>query len=76
MGNTKNKDELIPAPRVKKNKTNKNTELVGILLVFVFVSILYSTYVVYMGTQGWEPKVMLLPQAGAAAYLLFYKFTK
>lgn len=75
MTKKKNKDELKPARQLKKdNNTKLNT--VGLLQVFVLVSIVYSTYVVAMGTDGYIPKVMLVPQALYAGYLLVVKFMR
>lgn len=69
---------------MKQNKTNEATKakkninfnLVGLLQLFVLASIAYSTYVVYLGTDGIAPKVMLIPQALWATLLAVQKFTK
>lgn len=46
----------------------------GILLLFVFGSVAYSTYMVAVGTTGIVPKVMLVPQATFAIILAILKF--
>ena len=68
---------------MKQNKTNeapkgknKNFNVLGLLQLFVLASIAYSTYVVYLGTDGIAPKVMLIPQALWATLLAVQKFTK
>lgn len=48
---------------------------VGVFQLFVLASIAYSTYVVYLGTDGTAPKVMLIPQALWATLLAVQKFT-
>ena len=48
----------------------------GVLQLFVLASISYSTYIVFLGTNGPAPKVMLVPQALFAVVLAFQKFTK
>lgn len=50
--------------------------LIGMLQVFVLVSIGYSTYIVFLGTQGVAPKVMLVPQALWGSILVIKKFVK
>lgn len=63
--------------KTKKDKSPRNySKLVGVLQLFVLVSISYSTYVVFLGTNGYTPKIMLVPQAIYAAYLSVLKFTK
>ena len=62
--------------QVKEPKAPRNySGVLGMLQVFVIVSICYSTFVVYEGTQGYAPKVMLIPQALWAALLIVKKFT-
>lgn len=51
-------------------------KLTGVLQLFVLISVSYSTYVVFLGTNGYAAKVMLIPQAIFAAYLAVTKFTK
>lgn len=69
MANSK----TIEAPKKARN-IKANT--VGIAQLFVIASICYSTYVVALGTSGWIPKAMLVPQALWAALLLIQKFTR
>lgn len=59
----------------KKSKRNIKGQTVGVLQLFVLASIAYSTYVVYLGTDGYAPKVMLIPQAIWATLLAIQKFT-
>lgn len=65
---------------MKKNTEPKApkdyTRIIGVLQLFVLISISYSTYVVFLGTTGYAPKAMLIPQAIFAAYLAVIKFTK
>lgn len=63
------------ALNTKNNTPNtKGFNWVGALLLFVIMSIAYSTYVVYFGTTGWIPKIMLVPQALFAAWVAITKF--
>lgn len=48
----------------------------GIIMAFVIASIGYSTFIVYMGTSGLTPKLMLIPQAVFAGLVVLYKFGK
>lgn len=65
---------------MKKTKTEPVprdfTGILGLIQIFVLVSISYSTYVVALGTQGYASRVMLIPQALFAAVLLVKKFTR
>lgn len=69
----------------KNNKTNTTESVktprnfdrpMSLLMLFVVASIAYSTYVVYFGTIGIVPKIMLVPQALFAAIVAIHKFTK
>lgn len=60
----------------KPKKQRNFNGVVGILLLFVVASIAYSTYVVALGTEGYIPKVMLLPQAAWVVVELIKRFTK
>lgn len=67
----KSKDEA----KVKAVKTPRNyASVLGMLQVFVVVSIAYSTYIVALGTEGYTPKIMLIPQALYASILVIRKF--
>lgn len=78
----KSKDENSSKPA---NKSNKKVEkqasfgILGIALLFVIVSIAYSSTVILLGTDGLLPKIALAPQilfgVGVLAYV-FYKATK
>ena len=61
---------------IKAREPRDYSAILGLLQVFVLVSIAYSTYIVALGTEGYTPKVMLVPQALYAAILLLKKFTK
>mgnify|MGYP006359308225 CR=1 FL=1 len=63
------KDEGVKTPR-------DFSKLTGMLQLFVLASIGYSTYIVFLGTDGIAPKVMLIPQAVFAVVLAIQKFTK
>lgn len=62
--------------QAKTKKQRNFTGVVGILLLFVVASIGYSTYVVYFGTEGVAPKLMLIPQAVFAVVELVKRFSK
>jgi len=63
--------------KIKEPKAPKDfSKFVGMLQLFVLVSISYSTYIVFLGTNGIAPKVMLVPQALYAGVLAVQKFTK
>lgn len=67
-----NKDK--PA-KVKKN-INFKAKTIGIVELFTVASIGFSTYVVYFGTTGVTPKLLLVPQAVWAVVVLTKKFVK
>jgi hypothetical protein len=48
----------------------------GIFMAFVVASVAYSTYVVFAGTTGLAPKLMLVPQAVFATLVVLYKFAR
>jgi hypothetical protein len=60
----------------KPAKKRISYNVVGLLQIFVVVSIAYSTYIVALGTEGYAPKVMLIPQTLYAALLFVNKFSK
>jgi hypothetical protein len=71
MSNKKAKEEA----KVKAAKGPRNFDgILGLLQVFVVVSIAYSTYIVALGTEGYTPKIMLIPQALYASILVIRKF--
>lgn len=75
---------------VAAKKTSKNSKkwykssfvlgILGICLSLVVVSIVYSTAVILLGTEGeTAPKIMIIPQAAFAATMVgiaFYKLFK
>lgn len=48
----------------------------GILILFVCISIAYANYVVYFGTTGLIPKIMLIPSTLFVGLFLVIKATK
>jgi hypothetical protein len=48
----------------------------GILMLFVVASVLYANYVVYFGTTGIIPKIMLIPSTLFVAIFLVLKAAK
>lgn len=69
---------------MKQNKTNQETpkksksyklKTVGIMQLFVIVSIAYMAYVVILGTDGIVPKVMCAPALIWATLILVLRFT-
>lgn len=72
---TKNNEGAAPTKAAKKNG-NKASGIIGLLLLIVVISIAYSTYVVWFGTTGLAPKIMLVPQTIFAAAVLIWKFNK
>lgn len=73
-----------------KNQTNNNNKpakkvarngipvhgLAGLALLFVSVSIVYANYVVFFGTTGLVPKLMLIPSSLFVLAYLIYKSLK
>lgn len=58
------------------NKKSKTDATIGILLAIFCVSIVYSTAVVVLGTsEELTPKIMVIPQALGALYIILKKFT-
>lgn len=67
-------------------KTNKKTSkakakdglhgIIGILLALAVISIVYSTAVIAMGTEGLLPIIMVIPQAALALTIVVWKFCK
>ncbi len=60
----------------KAKKVRNFTPVLSLLMLLVVVSIAFSSYVVYFGTSGLIPKIMLVPQALFAATIAISKFTK
>lgn len=50
--------------------------IAGVLLLFVCVSIGYANYVVFFGTDGLIPHLMLIPSTLFVGAFLFYKAIK
>jgi hypothetical protein len=63
--------------KTKEPKAPKDfSKVVGVLELFVVVSISYMTYVVVLGTDGYIPKALTLPAAVWVATQLVKRFTK
>ena len=67
----------------KVTKTQKKFEreqqlrgILGIGLLFVVVSIIYSTYIIFNGISSTASKVMIIPQATFAVLILYKAFSK
>lgn len=65
------KEKAIDTTKAPRNYDS----MLGILQVFVVVSIAYSSFLVVTGTEGVTPKVMVVPQVLFAAILFVKKFT-
>lgn len=61
---------------VKANKPSKLNGIMGVLQLFVVVSIAYSSYIVIAGTDGLVPKLLVAPQIMWVMIVLVTKFTK
>ena len=48
----------------------------GVAILFVCISIGYANYTVFFGTEGWIPKVMLIPSTLFVAAFLAFKAIK
>lgn len=70
--NNTNKTTTKPA----KKGSDKRNAIIGMLLLLVVISVSYSSYVVYFGTTGLVPKIMLAPQVIFAVVVLVWKFNK
>lgn len=57
----------------KKNKAGRN--IMGVLQLFVVASIAYSTTVIAMGTEGYLPVALTVPQAVYAVIVLIKRFS-
>lgn len=60
----------------KLNHEQQMRGILGIGLLFVVVSIIYSTYVIFNGVSSTASRVMLIPQVVFAALTLFKAFSK
>lgn len=59
----------------KSKKVSKNG-IIGVLQMFVVISIVYMVAVIWMGTDGYSAKAMTAPAALYVGILVFNKFTK
>jgi hypothetical protein len=60
----------------KEKKVRDYSIIVGILQLFVIASIAYSSAVIVMGTEGYIPMALLVPQVVYAVVVLIKRFTK
>ena len=67
---------VIPVEKQKEHKGVPVHAGYGIVWLFVCTSILYANYVVFFGTEGWLPKVMLIPSTLLVAVFLVLKAVK
>lgn len=72
--NTKKNTEVAAPKKAGKNTKDKRNAIIGLLLLLVVMSVAYSTYVVWFGTTGLVPKILLAPQMIFAAAVLIWKF--
>lgn len=77
MFNKKNKEntEATTVKKAAKKQGNKASGIIGVLLLLVVLSIAFSSYIVWFGTQGLASKIMLAPQIVFAAVVLVWKFS-
>jgi len=78
LKNTKDKvmNSFTPKRQKQHQPWHTRRDIIGLALVFTVVSIAYSSYIVWFGTTGVVPKVMIAPQMVLAAGLVIWKFTK
>lgn len=84
MSNKKSMDVVTrPAAKaVEATIVNQNTftnSVIGVLMLFVLmlfvlISIAFSSYMVYFGSDSMVAKLMLIPQVGFAAWVAIKKF--
>lgn len=74
--NNKSLDGMVSPATSKKNNSKLNERLLWTGMLFVLLSIGFSSYMVYFGTDNLIAKVMLIPQVAFAAIVAIYKFAK
>jgi len=74
MKNIKNTTEVKTQKR--KNHKKKNYNVLGLLELFVALSVSYLIVMVVLGTDTLEPKIMAVPATLWVGYILIKKFTK
>lgn len=72
---TKTNTEGAAPKKAAKNSNGKQNAIIGVLLLLVVLSIAFSSYIVWFGTQGLASKIMLAPQMIFAAVVLVWKFS-
>lgn len=64
-------------PKASKSKKQQSKNgIIGILQMFVVISIVYMAAVIWMGTDGYAAKAMTIPAVAYVGLLVFTKFTK
>jgi small-conductance mechanosensitive channel len=66
-----NKDGTNRTPRDNKVLIRS---IIGIGLLLAVASIGYSTVTIVLGTNGWTPSILLIPQVVLAVTILIWKF--
>lgn len=76
MSNNKSLDGMVnpTASKAKNNNSNFGHRLAWTGMLFVVLSIGFSSYMVYFGTDNLVAKVMLIPQIAFAAGIAIYAF--
>jgi len=76
-------DKEAKTPKVKKEKRELSAAktpfvrgILGLVLLFVFGSIAYSTVVIWGGTDTWTPKLLTIPAALFDVFIAFVAFSK
>lgn len=73
--NNKTNTEGAAPKKAAKNTNNKANDIIGLLLLLVVLSIAFSSYTVWFGTDGWVFKAFLAPQMLFALVVLIKKFS-
>lgn len=60
----------------KEKKPFNANGIMGVLQLFVIASIVYSTAVIAMGTEGYIPLALVAPQAIYVVVVLIKRFSK
>lgn len=73
---SKKKTKKLTKEQKTLARQQKKRGILGIGLLFVVVSIAYSSYVIYNGVNSTASRVMLVPQVVFAVFTLFKAFSK
>lgn len=76
MSKQKSIDGMVPATSANNNKSDKGFahKAAWTGMLFVVLSIGFSSYMVYFGSDNLVAKVMLIPQVAFAAGVAIYAF--